>query len=296
MNAAAGIMTALVTTALGSSPAPTPPAGPRRTVNSRTTSTNKIVAMPPATNSIQRRRVTSDVLRDWAVTRRGGSAGGRVPSGGTNASASTERVASEAKSAAFAGRGARVVIASRKLESCEQLAAEIRAQGGEAIGIACHVGRWDTLEGVVDAVEARYGKLDVLMATQENAALWRWWEKPFRSKDVKGEDDRFRWKLMAYRNIGGQNHWLQLKLRGAAGNRQAIGAHATLVTPAGRQSQVVGSSDSSYFSQGHYRLYFGLGEQTRGNRLEIRWPDGHAQTIDNVKPDQLLEVVRDGQP
>ena len=140
------------------------------------------------------------------------------------------------------------------------------------------------------------GKLDVLMATQENAALWRWWEKPFRSKDVKGEDDRFRWKLMAYRNIGGQNHWLQLKLRGAAGNRQAIGAHATLVTPAGRQSQVVGSNDSSYFSQGHYRLYFGLGEQTRGNRLEIRWPDGHAQTIDNVKPDQLLEVVRDGQP
>jgi hypothetical protein len=139
------------------------------------------------------------------------------------------------------------------------------------------------------------GMLDVLMALQENAALWRWWEKPFRSKDVKGSDDRFRWKLMAYRNVGKQNHWLQLKLRGSAGNREAIGARVTLFTPLGQQSQVIGSNDSSYFSQGHYRLYFGLGTSTEGNRIEIRWPDGHTQTLNNIQPDQLLEVVHDGQ-
>jgi len=68
-----------------------------------------------------------------------------------------------AMSLAFAARGACVVVASRKLEACERLASQIRASGGEAMALACHVGDWDALEGVVDAVEARYGRLDVLV-------------------------------------------------------------------------------------------------------------------------------------
>lgn len=68
-----------------------------------------------------------------------------------------------AMSLGFAARGATVVIASRKIGSCEQLAAEIAAQGGTAMALACHVGRWDALEGVVDAVAARFGRLDVLI-------------------------------------------------------------------------------------------------------------------------------------
>lgn len=47
-----------------------------------------------------------------------------------------------AMSLAFAERGAKVVIASRKIESCEQLAAQITAQGGTAMALACHVGQW----------------------------------------------------------------------------------------------------------------------------------------------------------
>ena len=68
-----------------------------------------------------------------------------------------------AMSLGFAARGAKVAIASRKLESCEQLAAQITAQGGTAAAIACHVGEWDALEGVVDAVQVRFGRLDVLI-------------------------------------------------------------------------------------------------------------------------------------
>ena len=137
------------------------------------------------------------------------------------------------------------------------------------------------------------GKLDVLMALQDNASLWRWWERPFKSKNVKGKDDRFRWKLLAYRNVGAQGHWLQMELRGAKGNREAIGARITLVTPTGRQDRVVGSNESSYFSQGHYRQYFGLGNQTRIDYINIQWPDGLLQKIENVNVDQVLKVVRD---
>jgi NAD(P)-dependent dehydrogenase (short-subunit alcohol dehydrogenase family) len=60
--------------------------------------------------------------------------------------------------------GADVVIASRKYETCVATAAEIEAQTGRtAMPYGVHVGRWDQLDGLVEAVYARFGKLDVLV-------------------------------------------------------------------------------------------------------------------------------------
>ncbi len=135
------------------------------------------------------------------------------------------------------------------------------------------------------------GDRDLLIALQDNASLWRWWERPFKSKaEEKGEDDRFRWKLLSYDNIGARNHWLQLNLVGPKGNRQAIGARVTLVTPEGRQTQEVGASEGAYLSQGHYRLYFGLGKQGLASEIQIRWPDGSRQVLRDVQADRLLTV------
>ena len=65
--------------------------------------------------------------------------------------------------AAVARQGADVVIASRKLENCEQVADEIRKQTGrQTMPYAVHVGRWDELAPFVDAVYDRFGKVDVL--------------------------------------------------------------------------------------------------------------------------------------
>jgi NAD(P)-dependent dehydrogenase (short-subunit alcohol dehydrogenase family) len=69
----------------------------------------------------------------------------------------------KAMSLAFADQGAKVVVASRKLEACEVLAGEIRATGGDALALACHVGEWDGLESVIDQVVAHYGRIDVLV-------------------------------------------------------------------------------------------------------------------------------------
>jgi NAD(P)-dependent dehydrogenase (short-subunit alcohol dehydrogenase family) len=64
---------------------------------------------------------------------------------------------------AVARQGADVVIASRKLENCEQVADEIRKQTGrQTMPYAVHVGRWDELAPFVDAVYDRFGKVDVL--------------------------------------------------------------------------------------------------------------------------------------
>ena len=63
----------------------------------------------------------------------------------------------------LAERGARVVIASRKIDACEQLAAQIRDNGGQAAALACHVGDWPSLDQVVSAAADRWGRLDGLI-------------------------------------------------------------------------------------------------------------------------------------
>src|SRR5438876_1098100 len=65
---------------------------------------------------------------------------------------------------AFARFGAEVMIASRKQEACDAVAEEIRRTNGRrALGRACHVGRWNELEGLVDAAYEHFGQVDVLV-------------------------------------------------------------------------------------------------------------------------------------
>lgn len=64
---------------------------------------------------------------------------------------------------AFAERGADVVVASRKLENCRAVVAEIEALGRRGLAHGCHVGHWDELEGLVDAAYAEFGRVDVLI-------------------------------------------------------------------------------------------------------------------------------------
>ncbi len=65
---------------------------------------------------------------------------------------------------ASARQGADVVIASRKLEACEETARQIAAETGrQAMAYGLHVGRWDELEPFVDAVYDRFGRVDVLV-------------------------------------------------------------------------------------------------------------------------------------
>ena len=65
---------------------------------------------------------------------------------------------------AFAGAGADVMIISRKMKACEELAAEVEANTGrKAIPYACHVGYWDQIDGLVEAAYKRFGKIDILV-------------------------------------------------------------------------------------------------------------------------------------
>jgi NAD(P)-dependent dehydrogenase (short-subunit alcohol dehydrogenase family) len=64
----------------------------------------------------------------------------------------------------FAAAGADVVIASRKLPACETAAAEVEASTGRtAMAAACHVGRWEDCDRLVEDVYSRFGRCDVLV-------------------------------------------------------------------------------------------------------------------------------------
>ncbi len=64
----------------------------------------------------------------------------------------------------FARHGADVVIASRKLQSCEALAKEVeRDTGRRALAVACHVGRWADCDALFEKTYEVFGRADVLV-------------------------------------------------------------------------------------------------------------------------------------
>lgn len=92
-------------------------------------------------------------------------------------------------------------------------------------------------------------------------------------------------------DLGGNNHWLKVKLIGVKSNRSAIGARVTVHYGGRIQAQAV-LSQSSFLSASDLRLHFGLGPAEIAD-LEIRWPNGNDETVAKVAADQLV-VVREG--
>ena len=66
----------------------------------------------------------------------------------------------------LAEHGAKVVVSSRKLDQCEETAAEINAKCGEgsAVAIACNIGYKEQLQALVDETHEKLGKIDILIA------------------------------------------------------------------------------------------------------------------------------------
>ena len=63
----------------------------------------------------------------------------------------------------FAEKGADIAIVSRKADACEAAAAEIAKLGVRTFARGCHIGRWDEIEPMFEAVWNHFGKVDVLI-------------------------------------------------------------------------------------------------------------------------------------
>ncbi|MBS1804157.1 MAG: CRTAC1 family protein [Acidobacteria bacterium] len=89
-------------------------------------------------------------------------------------------------------------------------------------------------------------------------------------------------------------HWLMLRLIGHKSNRDGIGAVIETQTAAGKQWATVTSS-SGYMSSSDPRVHIGLGTSTSASCIQIQWPSGILQTLENVKGDQQVQVEEPSQ-
>jgi len=108
---------------------------------------------------------------------------------------------------------------------------------------------------------------------------------------ARSKETRQDWKAVAYMGDDPANRWLEVALAGPDGNRQAIGARVRVRSGGSTQTQWVGQNETSLYSQGHYRLYFGLGGEASAD-VTVRWPDGKVHRLSGVSADQLLAVQR----
>jgi hypothetical protein len=86
------------------------------------------------------------------------------------------------------------------------------------------------------------------------------------------------------------NHRVLFKLIGTKSNRAAIGARVTIQSAGVRQIGEV-RGGASYLSQNDLRLHFGLGKSTKIDSVEIRWPSGKPETLENVAADSIYTIV-----
>jgi hypothetical protein len=98
-------------------------------------------------------------------------------------------------------------------------------------------------------------------------------------------------KAIVLRNDGGnRNNWLGIATIGKKSNRDGIGARVKVVSGGTMQFFTVNTA-VGYQSASDKRLIVGLGPDAIAKVVEIRWPSGIVQKLENVKAGQMLKVI-----
>ena len=141
-------------------------------------------------------------------------------------------------------------------------------------------GKWEPLTeqaGFVQSTAARHrgcalgdfdgdGRIDIVVTSMDaNAELW----------------------MNQSPNPG---HWLDIALQGLKSNRDGIGARIKVITRSGTQYNHLTAS-VCYASSSLGPVHFGLGTDNKALKIEITWPSGTVQTLENVDADRVLKVT-----
>lgn len=114
----------------------------------------------------------------------------------------------------LARAGADVVIASRKIDSCREVAAQVEALGRRGLPIACHVAEWRGLEALVDEAWDTLGRVDVLI---NNAGM-----SPVAPSSLETTEEL--WDKVLGVNLKGP-----FRLTALVGSRMAAGAGGSII-------------------------------------------------------------------
>ncbi len=86
------------------------------------------------------------------------------------------------------------------------------------------------------------------------------------------------------------NHWLTLRLEGRKSNRMGLGAAVRVETAGGLTLYNHATASTGYAASSDARVHFGMGRDAVARRVEVRWPSGARQVLENVRADQILTV------
>ena len=157
---------------------------------------------------------------------------------------------------------------NRSLSGYERSKLFLNNQTGEFFDVAAAVGVTDTYDGRGVALADLFnrGVLDVIVANHKGP-------------------------LVLYSNTVDPEHgWVAFHLKGTVSNRSAIGAEVLVWWNDQQQIRVV-TGGSGFASQSQRPLHFGLGKNPVLHRVEIRWPSGKTQTIEDLQKNRLHTVI-----
>lgn len=90
-------------------------------------------------------------------------------------------------------------------------------------------------------------------------------------------------------NKGNENNWILLDLEGSKSNRDGIGSRIRIQCGDHIQTGQK-KSTTGYLSQNDPRMHFGLSENEVIDRIEINWPSGALQVLENIRVNQILKI------
>ncbi len=99
--------------------------------------------------------------------------------------------------------------------------------------------------------------------------------------------------LAVLANNSGTNRALVIRLIGIESNRDAVGAYVKIYSTPGQPEIIrLAKSGGSYASTNDKRLFFGVGKATSVANVEVHWPSGVTQIMNDVSTEQTL-VLRE---
>jgi len=160
----------------------------------------------------------------------------------------------------------------------------------EATGELADTGRPGVLSGARCAWYDRDvdGRMDVICAIERYPGKI---ERIYRKGVQKLEHARY-WTTHAAEVDSGTAHWLQIQLDAGPRNREGIGASVRFTANQQTYFGEVGMHEGSHHGQGHYRLYFGLGDVSELKQVEVIWPGGEIETFPLESIDRLVTLTR----
>ncbi len=151
------------------------------------------------------------------------------------------------------------------------------AQGGGAAGTTLNFGWLDFQVGsrVATADYDQNGFLDIFLGS----TIGRSPRKTYLANPSQ-----------LFQNQGNANNWIQIDLQGTQSNRDGIGAQVRVTSGGVTQLREQGSG-THHFAQNSQTLHFGLAQDGIISSIEIKWPSGVTQILNNVAVNQVLNII-----